>query len=62
MQAKFVSGTFSWKRLGRAEVGMEGIGLGGEKQGGKEQRWQKHHILCLEDLCSWQNGVRELTY
>ena len=56
MQAKFIrfiSDTFSWKRMGLAEVGVKGIGVGGKSQG-------QHWVLCPEDLHSWLDGVKKL--
>ena len=41
MQAGFIGGMFSWKRLGLAEVGEKGKSKGGIGRGGKFKRKTK---------------------
>ena len=59
-----MSGMFSGKRTGLAEVGGErhrfraGQSKGGKRQG---QGWQEHQVLRLEDLQSWWDGGEEVT-
>ena len=65
MQAGFISGTFSWKRTGLAEVWVKGIGSGHSKvkvARGKGKGSKSIRSFRSEDLCSWQDGGEEGTY
>ena len=56
MQAGFIGGMFSWKRLGLAEVGVALAGvasLRGRPRAQQQESKSNRDIFASEELCSW---------